>query len=273
MSKQTIICLYCNSPHNVDHKEINRGYGKFCSRNCSSRFRAQSLTPPEANVKCALCNKNFYLSVSKQNNSKSGLFFCCRDHKDKAQRLDGYAAIHPSHYKDGTRAYRKIAFREKPKLCERCGFDKEAALVVHHKDRNRDNNTISNLEVLCANCHAIEHLGDYSMNFISIQNPVAALVSNAFQLPLKQPEYLVNIKMHNAPEIDKIYCFITASGRENNNPRLAGRTPSNERDIRNVLQTVKLTDVSKLPNVQIGWKSIEWLYRGPEMDVVYEVNY
>ena len=31
------------------------------------------------------------------------------------------------------------------------------SIIVYHKDTNRENNDISNLEVLCANCHAIEH--------------------------------------------------------------------------------------------------------------------
>ena len=41
--------------------------------------------------------------------------------------------------------------------CERCGFAEPAALIVHHKDRNRSNNHQDNLETLCANCHAVEH--------------------------------------------------------------------------------------------------------------------
>ena len=45
-------------------------------------------------------------------------------------------------------------------VCERCGFDHYAAIIVHHKDRDRDNNTLENLEVLCANCHAIEHYNE-----------------------------------------------------------------------------------------------------------------
>jgi 5-methylcytosine-specific restriction endonuclease McrA len=40
-------------------------------------------------------------------------------------------------------------------LCNRCKSSNN--LGVHHKDRNRSNNEISNLEVLCARCHRIEH--------------------------------------------------------------------------------------------------------------------
>jgi len=28
---------------------------------------------------------------------------------------------------------------------------------VHHKDRNRENNEIENLELLCPNCHSEDH--------------------------------------------------------------------------------------------------------------------
>lgn len=43
--------------------------------------------------------------------------------------------------------------------CNRCGYKEEPRILgVHHKDRNRKNNVIENLEVLCPNCHSLEHL-------------------------------------------------------------------------------------------------------------------
>jgi len=48
--------------------------------------------------------------------------------------------------------------REMIKSCERCGYDAVPKILgVHHKDRNRNNNEIFNLEVLCPNCHSLEH--------------------------------------------------------------------------------------------------------------------
>lgn len=42
--------------------------------------------------------------------------------------------------------------------CNRCGYSKIVDILhVHHKDRNRSNNDINNLEVLCPNCHSEEH--------------------------------------------------------------------------------------------------------------------
>lgn len=39
--------------------------------------------------------------------------------------------------------------------CERCGSTE--LLLVHHRDRNRSNNDLENLETLCKRCHQIEH--------------------------------------------------------------------------------------------------------------------
>ena len=49
----------------------------------------------------------------------------------------------------------------KGESCQRCGFVAlhPAQLDVHHKDRDRTNNTPTNLETLCANCHRLEHAG------------------------------------------------------------------------------------------------------------------
>lgn len=44
--------------------------------------------------------------------------------------------------------------------CQHCGVPKQEGkrnLVVHHKDENRDNNTMENLITLCRACHAAVH--------------------------------------------------------------------------------------------------------------------
>jgi 5-methylcytosine-specific restriction endonuclease McrA len=40
--------------------------------------------------------------------------------------------------------------------CSRCG-GVEYKCHVHHKDRNRDNNSLENLEIVCPFCHGHEH--------------------------------------------------------------------------------------------------------------------
>lgn len=127
-------CINCQSKFNADVKEVK---GKFCSLKCSGEYNGKNRAKPEPNVDCAWCAKKFYKNNSTQENSKSGLFFCTRLCKDTAQRLDGLKAIHPIHFGHGSN-YREIAFRAKPKQCERCGYNTNpAGIVVHHIDRNR----------------------------------------------------------------------------------------------------------------------------------------
>lgn len=56
--------------------------------------------------------------------------------------------------------YRLITFRSgKPLICANpnCKMNDIDVLEVHHKDGNHSNNTLINLEILCANCHTKEH--------------------------------------------------------------------------------------------------------------------
>jgi hypothetical protein len=46
--------------------------------------------------------------------------------------------------------------------CERCGYNETPGILsIHHKDRDRAHNTQDNIEILCPNCHAIEHLDEH----------------------------------------------------------------------------------------------------------------
>jgi hypothetical protein len=54
--------------------------------------------------------------------------------------------------------------------CARCGYcEIKSSLHVHHIDRNRSNNDISNLIVLCANCHLGLHYGMWNINTLNYE--------------------------------------------------------------------------------------------------------
>lgn len=144
-------CDFCRKKFSRYSRFSKKKGGHLCSPLCTSLYKGT-----KKRVKCSNCNKNFIKSVCKLKNSKSGLSFCSRECKDKAQSYDD--RIKPSHYGKIRKNYRKIAFKNKEIKCERCGYDEcELALDVHHKDKDRKNNKINNLEILCCNCHAIEH--------------------------------------------------------------------------------------------------------------------
>ena len=55
------------------------------------------------------------------------------------------------------RAIKMRLLKARGGYCERCRYDKSEILQAHHKDRNTSNNSISNLELVCPNCHYEEH--------------------------------------------------------------------------------------------------------------------
>lgn len=123
-----------------------------CSTACSGKQHRRRVR-----VKCAMCHKRFERTVNKLKNSKSGVTFCTRACKDIGQRIEGIGAIHPAHYGNGKFAYRNKAFKSLPAKCARCGYAKDKKMLdVHHRDRDRAHNHVTNLEVVCVWCHAVE---------------------------------------------------------------------------------------------------------------------
>ena len=101
---------------------------------------------------CNYCSKEYYVRSSRAE-TKTGLHFCCRECKDNAQRIDSnIKEAQLEHYKDGYSTYRERAIKKYGAFCEICNYDE--ILDVHHIDKNRKNNKINNLIVLCPNCHA-----------------------------------------------------------------------------------------------------------------------
>ena len=155
--KDLPVTFHCNI-HDIDFsvsascfmrgKENIRGICPECSQD---KKREKQIK-----LKCDYCGKVFYRAPSKIN-SKSGLVFCCREHKDAATKVQSgerFNSIRPSHYGNGLANYRDKAFLKFPHKCAVCGYDEdERILQVHHKDENHNNNDISNLIILCPNCH------------------------------------------------------------------------------------------------------------------------
>lgn len=158
-------CQVCSVLFKAPKRELKRGNAKYCSKPCvsigiSKSKAAAGRINKSPNVSCAGCNKEFYKNASQQKGSKSGLFFCSRACKDASQRIGGVTEIMPPHYGtgDGKHQYRELALTGLENSCNRCGYCKySSVLEVHHKDRDRTNNKLENLEVLCPTCHREHH--------------------------------------------------------------------------------------------------------------------
>lgn len=144
-------CQICTNIFTRQKRQLNTEY-HCCSAMCLNIAKGNSIE-----LHCDHCGDLFIRAKSKLELSKSGKYFCSRKCKDTAQKY--MIEIQPDHYGQitGHTTYREKAFKTYLPLCNRCGYSNKEALEVHHKDRNRENNEISNLEILCANCHTIEH--------------------------------------------------------------------------------------------------------------------
>lgn len=151
------LCLTCGKEFDAPQREVTRGNGKYCSRECSSNRLAWNREKKIVNLVCAGCNKSFERQECRVHENKSGLHFCARECKEKAQSVDGNCPeIRPGHYVDGKFSYRSRAIKHYGAECNRCGYcELKRMLDVHHKDGNREHSEIENLEVLCVWCHAL----------------------------------------------------------------------------------------------------------------------
>lgn len=143
-------CTVCHSIFVRQKRQLN-SYGT-CSVRCTNVANGRTVI-----CTCANCGELVFKSKSELAASKSGLVFCSRSCKDTAQTY--MVEIQPDHYGTGYTTYREKAFKAYKPICCRCGYANILALEVHHKDRDRSNSDISNLEILCANCHTLEHKG------------------------------------------------------------------------------------------------------------------
>lgn len=145
-------CEECN----IEFLRRLNGKQKFCSKICTTNNKDDKVE-----VICFSCGTMVKRRKSQLKLSKSGIYFCSRECKEKEQKLDGKCdAIKPSHYgtSEGRGLYQNlISNLEEPK-CEGCGEVRRYLLCVHHKDGDRTNNVLDNLEVVCSNCHTLRHL-------------------------------------------------------------------------------------------------------------------
>lgn len=147
---------------------------------CPKCHRAR-LDEDKVEVVCAYCGKKFLRSKNWSAANKTDLAFCCREHKDLAQRRDGgvldmflaqyehHFGRQPIHDKSipVSMSYRAAAFAYYPHKCAVCGYDEhDEILEVHHIDEDRSHNELSNLVILCPICHRKISLKLYRLEVI-----------------------------------------------------------------------------------------------------------
>lgn len=139
-------CAVCGKPIYKRPAELNRNKGRvFCSMACYG-ISCRKETP------CSVCGKAILAGLNKKtcsrvcaNIARTGISYTGRRLKDKVV---------------GARAIKIRLVEARGARCERCGYNRVEIIQVHHKDRDRNNNELGNLELLCPNCHYEEHHSD-----------------------------------------------------------------------------------------------------------------
>lgn len=146
------ICHQCECTFSAPHYKVKKGFYKYCSKDC--RYKYNRVT-----VSCSYCSADIKTTPSNLKKSKTGFHFCNNDCKYAAvasPKIKYSTGIPPK--KTTKNTYRRHMLREchDPK-CIRCGYKEHIKLLdVDHIDGNRNNNNISNLQLLCVMCHAMK---------------------------------------------------------------------------------------------------------------------
>lgn len=140
------------------------------------------------NTRCSICKKQMYRRPSEIKNTKNKLYCsllcyglscrkerscivckkpilsglhrktCSRACSNKNRVLIKYKVGRPRDKAVLARSMKLRLFEKRGRICERCGYSEYRILEVHHKDRDHQNNNFDNLELICPNCHSLEHL-------------------------------------------------------------------------------------------------------------------
>ncbi len=152
-----IICSVCSKLFEKSVKHVNQsikyGWKEYCSIACQMAGKRNG-----KECICEKCSKTFYRPMSYIKKHVYCSRICANSTNNPKHVLRG--KDHPN-YIDGLASkittYRKLAL-DNARLtetlkCSVCGYDIELILEVHHKDKDRSNCVLSNLDVLCPTHH------------------------------------------------------------------------------------------------------------------------
>jgi len=182
--RHSIVCKHCNVQFTVPN--YRKDSAQFCSRRCmalDSRSQDETVCAECGTIfthissranKAKYCNPKCYQkAMSKKGSVLHKCAHCEKEFYDSPSVNRKYcskACVNKSNKNEWKPEF--ITVRKNMKVrgmllkCERCGYDEYPEILgVHHKDRNRKNNDLSNLEVLCPNCHSLEHMKHISHGF------------------------------------------------------------------------------------------------------------
>ena len=140
-------CLHCGNSFVVPlYREKT---ARYCSKPCQGDSWRGG--PPIA-IPCVVCGNIHRRCPSHMDVAKPTCSLRCRGiaYRSEKPTTQDYSSVR-----------KWMARRGLIKNCERCEYNEHPEiLIVHHRDRDRRNNDLTNLEILCPNCHALEHASE-----------------------------------------------------------------------------------------------------------------
>lgn len=137
-------CQVCNKPIYRKPSEIKKSHGHaFCSMDCYGKSIRKERP-------CLVCGTPIMAQFNKKTCSRA----CANKHRAGTKYLGRRPKDKVVHFK----SLKLRLLRNRVNQCAKCGYNKIEILQIHHKDRNRKNNNLENLELICPNCHFEEHL-------------------------------------------------------------------------------------------------------------------
>ena len=136
-------CIVCSKKIYRKPSQIKRNKEQvFCSMTCYG-FSQRKEKP------CVVCGKMIMSKFNKRTCDRS----CANINRAGVK----YKIGSPRDKVKSQQALKIRLLEKKGKKCEKCSYNKYEILQIHHKDRNKNNNELNNLELICPNCHYEEH--------------------------------------------------------------------------------------------------------------------
>lgn len=145
-------CIICEKQIYRRPFEIENTKGRvFCGAACyGASCRKENF--------CTVCRKAILASMNKKT--------CSRGCANKNRAGINYKINRPNDKVLSSRNLKNKLLEERGEKCERCSYKKSEILQVHHKNRNKIDNSLENLELICPNCHYEEHYSKNQKNVI-----------------------------------------------------------------------------------------------------------
>lgn len=141
-------CTICDKPIYKRPSQIESNDGRvFCSTECYGISCRKEIA-------CLICGKLILAGLHKKT--------CSRKCSNKNRAGIIYKIKKPDSEIKSQEILKVRLLKIRGLKCERCSYSKYEILHIHHKDRNRSNNQLDNLELICPNCHFEEHYSEKS---------------------------------------------------------------------------------------------------------------